>query len=162
MCGLLWGWRAAVKVKTGCSVFRFNMLAKTRGTWKLDGMNTVEYEVISRQHLPLYTNITVNIGTMDGLHPPPQAPPQPAADKPAAGAPAKLWEKQSAMKSWEAAWRPAEGRALAGDWISWSVNWTLAWRLSKLTPVAPSRPIILPKGRPHRKGGNVGLCVSAA
>jgi len=66
------------------------MLAKTRGTWKLDGMNTVEYEVISRQHLPLYTNITVNIGTMDGLHPPPQAPPQPAADKPAAGAPAKL------------------------------------------------------------------------
>uniref|UniRef100_A0A3Q3A3M9 Beta-1,4-galactosyltransferase n=1 Tax=Kryptolebias marmoratus TaxID=37003 RepID=A0A3Q3A3M9_KRYMA len=42
---------------------RFNMLAKTRQTWKTDGMNTVEYELISREYLPLYTNITVNIGT---------------------------------------------------------------------------------------------------
>ncbi|XP_037532471.1 beta-1,4-galactosyltransferase 3 [Nematolebias whitei] len=50
---------------------RFNMLAKTRQTWKTDGMNTVEYEIISRDYLPLYTNITVNIGTESGLHPPP-------------------------------------------------------------------------------------------
>uniref|UniRef100_A0A3Q0SDL5 Beta-1,4-galactosyltransferase n=1 Tax=Amphilophus citrinellus TaxID=61819 RepID=A0A3Q0SDL5_AMPCI len=42
----------------------------TRQTWRLDGMNTVEYEVISREYLPLYTNITVNIGTEAGLHPP--------------------------------------------------------------------------------------------
>ncbi|KAG7242802.1 hypothetical protein INR49_018449, partial [Caranx melampygus] len=49
---------------------RFNMLAKTRQTWKLDGMNTAEYEIISREYLPLYTNITVNIGTEAGLHPP--------------------------------------------------------------------------------------------
>nr|XP_020442787.1 beta-1,4-galactosyltransferase 3-like isoform X1 [Monopterus albus]XP_020442788.1 beta-1,4-galactosyltransferase 3-like isoform X1 [Monopterus albus]XP_020442789.1 beta-1,4-galactosyltransferase 3-like isoform X1 [Monopterus albus] len=46
---------------------RFSMLAKTRQTWKMDGMNTVEYEIISRQYLPLYTNITVNIGTEHGL-----------------------------------------------------------------------------------------------
>ncbi|XP_048859688.1 beta-1,4-galactosyltransferase 3-like [Brienomyrus brachyistius] len=46
---------------------RFNMLAKTRHTWKEDGMSTVEYEVLSREYLPLYTNITVNIGTEKGL-----------------------------------------------------------------------------------------------
>ncbi|KAF3839491.1 hypothetical protein F7725_018208 [Dissostichus mawsoni] len=40
---------------------RFNMLAKTRQTWKSDGMNTAEYELISREYMPLYTNITVNI-----------------------------------------------------------------------------------------------------
>lgn len=44
------------------------MLAKTRQTWKLDGMNTLEYETISREYLPLYTNITVDIGTEEGLH----------------------------------------------------------------------------------------------
>lgn len=44
------------------------MLAKTRQTWKQDGMNTAEYEIISRKYLPLYTNITVNIGTEAGLH----------------------------------------------------------------------------------------------
>lgn len=48
---------------------RFNMLAKTRHTWKQDGMNTVEYEIVSRDYQPLYTNITVNIGTEAGLHP---------------------------------------------------------------------------------------------
>lgn len=45
---------------------RFNMLAKTRQTWKLDGMNTLEYKTVSREYLPLYTNITVDIGT-EGL-----------------------------------------------------------------------------------------------
>lgn len=68
------------------------MLAKTRQTWKLDGMNTAEYETISRQYLPLYTNITVNIGTEAGLHP--AAPPPPA--KPAAKAPAQVPVKGSA------------------------------------------------------------------
>ncbi|KAM9310175.1 beta-1,4-galactosyltransferase 3 isoform 2-T2 [Pholidichthys leucotaenia] len=48
---------------------RFNMLAKTRQTWRRDGMSTVDYEIVSREYLPLYTNITVNIGTEDGLHP---------------------------------------------------------------------------------------------
>lgn len=54
---------------------RFNMLAKTRQTWKLDGMNTLEYETISREYLPLYTNITVNIGTEEGLRPAAAPPP---------------------------------------------------------------------------------------
>lgn len=69
---------------TALSLFslRFNMLAKTRQTWKMDGMNTVEYEIISREYFPLYTNITVNIGTEAGLHPPPPA--KKLADIPAA------------------------------------------------------------------------------
>ncbi|KAJ3598453.1 hypothetical protein NHX12_001963 [Muraenolepis orangiensis] len=61
---------------------RFNMLSKTRQSWKLDGMNTAEYEIVSRQYLPLYTNITVNIGTEAGLHVPPEAA-QPAPVDPA-------------------------------------------------------------------------------
>ncbi|KAJ7985367.1 hypothetical protein DPEC_G00351330 [Dallia pectoralis] len=61
---------------------RFNMLAKTRQSWKLDGMNTVEYELLSRDHLPLYTNISVHIGTEAGLHALP-APAKKPADAPA-------------------------------------------------------------------------------
>ncbi|XP_024114286.1 beta-1,4-galactosyltransferase 3 [Oryzias melastigma] len=74
---------------------RFNMLAKTRQTWKLDGMNSLEYEVVSRQYLPLYANITVNIGTEKGLKLAVKAPPPPPAakdkpiDKEAAKAPPK-------------------------------------------------------------------------
>ncbi|MGH0171645.1 UNVERIFIED_CONTAM: hypothetical protein FKN15_061651 [Acipenser sinensis] len=48
---------------------RFNLLAKTRRTWKLDGMNTMEYEVLSKEFRPLYTNITVDIGSEKGFHP---------------------------------------------------------------------------------------------
>lgn len=72
------------------------MLAKTRQTWKMDGMNTAEYETIARQYMPLYTNITVNIGTEAGLHPPPPTqppPPSKAAGKPAVKAPAEVQEK---------------------------------------------------------------------
>ncbi|XP_041729211.1 beta-1,4-galactosyltransferase 3 [Coregonus clupeaformis] len=70
---------------------RFNMLAKTRQMWKLDGMNTVEYEVLSRDHFPLYTNITVHIGTEAGLHATPPSPkiPAKAPAKPPVEAPAK-------------------------------------------------------------------------
>lgn len=88
---------------------RFDMLAKTRQTWKLDGMNTVEYELISRQYLPLYTNITVDIGTKAGLHPRPPTPPPPAkaagesaANIPAhgaSGAPVKQKEDRSEKKA---------------------------------------------------------------
>lgn len=60
---------------------RFNMLAKTRQTWKQDGMNTVEYEIVSKDYLPLYTNITVNIGTEKGLKPLTKPPPTPAKAK---------------------------------------------------------------------------------
>ncbi|MBN3271240.1 B4GT3 galactosyltransferase, partial [Polyodon spathula] len=48
---------------------RFNLLAKTRRTWKQDGMNTMEYIVLSKELRPLYTNITVDIGTEKGFHP---------------------------------------------------------------------------------------------
>lgn len=59
------------------------MVAKTRQTWKQDGMNTAEYEIISRKHLPMYTNITVNIGTENGLQQmtPPTKPSRRAALK---------------------------------------------------------------------------------
>ena len=60
---------------------RFNMLAKTRQTWKLDGMNTLEYETVSREYLPLYTNITVDIGTEEGLHASAAPPVKPAASE---------------------------------------------------------------------------------
>ncbi|XP_078391568.1 beta-1,4-galactosyltransferase 3 [Cetorhinus maximus] len=46
---------------------RFNLLAKTRQSWKEDGMNSLEYLVLSKDHLPLYTNITVDIGSEKGL-----------------------------------------------------------------------------------------------
>ncbi|XP_008307071.1 beta-1,4-galactosyltransferase 3-like [Cynoglossus semilaevis] len=46
---------------------RFDMIAKTKQTWMKDGWSTTEYKVISKEYHPLYTNITVNIGTIDGL-----------------------------------------------------------------------------------------------
>ncbi|KAM8927027.1 beta-1,4-galactosyltransferase 3-like [Pelodytes ibericus] len=42
---------------------RFNLLAKTRRTWKQDGMNSLQYTLLSKELLPLYTNITVDIGS---------------------------------------------------------------------------------------------------
>lgn len=70
---------------------RFNMLAKTRQTWKQDGMNSLEYELISFDHQPLYTNITVNIGTEEGLRPAPKtvAAPGPLETHTLTSAPAK-------------------------------------------------------------------------
>lgn len=68
-------------------LLRFNMLAKTRQTWKLDGMNTAEYEIVSRQYLPLYTNITVDIGTEAGLRPERRPPAKHPAGPPAAEVP---------------------------------------------------------------------------
>ncbi|XP_077116277.1 beta-1,4-galactosyltransferase 3-like [Ranitomeya variabilis] len=41
---------------------RFNLLAKTRRTWKQDGMNSLQYTLISKELPLLYTNITVDIG----------------------------------------------------------------------------------------------------
>ncbi|MBN3306208.1 B4GT3 galactosyltransferase, partial [Amia calva] len=46
---------------------RFNLLAKTRRTWRQDGMNTMDYNILSKEYMPLYTNITVDIGTDKGL-----------------------------------------------------------------------------------------------
>ncbi|KYO34926.1 beta-1,4-galactosyltransferase 3-like [Alligator mississippiensis] len=41
---------------------RFHLLARTRRTWRLDGMNTLEYRLIAKELRPLYTNLTVDIG----------------------------------------------------------------------------------------------------
>ncbi|MEE6481951.1 hypothetical protein FKM82_013078 [Ascaphus truei] len=46
---------------------RFNLLTKTRRTWKQDGMNSLQYKFLSKEHLPLYTNITVDIGSDKGI-----------------------------------------------------------------------------------------------
>ncbi|XP_038623526.1 beta-1,4-galactosyltransferase 3-like [Tachyglossus aculeatus] len=46
---------------------RFNLLAKTRRTWRQDGMNTLEYTLLTKKRQPLYTNLTVDIGTDRGL-----------------------------------------------------------------------------------------------
>ncbi|XP_053308210.1 beta-1,4-galactosyltransferase 3-like [Spea bombifrons] len=42
---------------------RFNLLAKTRRTWKQDGMNSLQYTLVSKDLHPLYTNITVDVGS---------------------------------------------------------------------------------------------------
>eukprot|EP00061_Rhincodon_typus_P003944 g21366.t1 len=41
----------------------FNLLAKTKHSWKEDGMNALDYVLLSKEHLPLYTNLTVDIGS---------------------------------------------------------------------------------------------------
>ncbi|KAM4704069.1 beta-1,4-galactosyltransferase 3-like [Rhinophrynus dorsalis] len=46
---------------------RFNLLAKTRRTWRQDGMNALQYQLLSKEQLPLYTNITVDIGSEKGF-----------------------------------------------------------------------------------------------
>ncbi|XP_072911357.1 beta-1,4-galactosyltransferase 3 [Hemitrygon akajei] len=42
---------------------RFNLLARTRLSWRKDGMNALDYSVLAKHYSPLYTNITVDIGT---------------------------------------------------------------------------------------------------
>uniref|UniRef100_A0A8C5PGA6 Beta-1,4-galactosyltransferase n=1 Tax=Leptobrachium leishanense TaxID=445787 RepID=A0A8C5PGA6_9ANUR len=51
------------------NVDRYKLLDNTRRTWKDDGMNALTFSIISREAAPLYTNITVDIGT-----PPPPRP----------------------------------------------------------------------------------------
>lgn len=43
-------------------LFRFNLLKRTRLNWRSDGLNSLTYELLSRELEPLYTNLTVNIG----------------------------------------------------------------------------------------------------
>uniref|UniRef100_A0A8C0HIS0 Beta-1,4-galactosyltransferase n=1 Tax=Buteo japonicus TaxID=224669 RepID=A0A8C0HIS0_9AVES len=45
-----------------CSFFRPTSRHNTRKTWKDDGMNSLEFKLLSRTKHPLYTNITVDIG----------------------------------------------------------------------------------------------------
>ncbi|XP_018417676.1 PREDICTED: beta-1,4-galactosyltransferase 3-like [Nanorana parkeri] len=48
---------------------RFNLLTKTRRTWRQDGMNALQYNFLSKELHPLYTNITVDIGSEKGFRP---------------------------------------------------------------------------------------------
>ncbi|XP_015233873.1 PREDICTED: beta-1,4-galactosyltransferase 3-like isoform X2 [Cyprinodon variegatus] len=41
---------------------RFDLLKKTRLNWHSDGINSLTYELLSKELEPLYTNLTVNIG----------------------------------------------------------------------------------------------------
>ncbi|NP_001088777.1 beta-1,4-galactosyltransferase 3-like 1 L homeolog [Xenopus laevis] len=41
---------------------RYDQLGNTRRTWREDGMNSLDFKLISRTRAPLYTNITVAIG----------------------------------------------------------------------------------------------------
>ncbi|XP_077319481.1 beta-1,4-galactosyltransferase 3-like [Lithobates pipiens] len=42
---------------------RFTLLEQTLKTWRQDGLNSLKYKRLSKELLPLYTNITVDIGT---------------------------------------------------------------------------------------------------
>lgn len=41
---------------------RFDLLKRTRLNWRADGLNSLTYELLSKELEPLYTNLTVNIG----------------------------------------------------------------------------------------------------
>ncbi|XP_060708701.1 beta-1,4-galactosyltransferase 3-like [Hemiscyllium ocellatum] len=45
---------------------RWNLLTKTSSTWKQTGLNNLDYVLLSKEYLPLYTNITVDVGTEKG------------------------------------------------------------------------------------------------
>uniref|UniRef100_A0A3Q1MBQ6 Beta-1,4-galactosyltransferase n=1 Tax=Bos taurus TaxID=9913 RepID=A0A3Q1MBQ6_BOVIN len=42
---------------------RFDLLVRTQNSWTQDGMNSLTYQLLSRELGPLYTNITADIGT---------------------------------------------------------------------------------------------------
>ncbi|XP_062909948.1 beta-1,4-galactosyltransferase 3-like isoform X1 [Mobula hypostoma] len=41
---------------------RFDMVVKVSKSWRSDGMNSINYSLLKREELPLYTNITVDFG----------------------------------------------------------------------------------------------------
>ncbi|XP_027026275.1 beta-1,4-galactosyltransferase 3 [Tachysurus fulvidraco] len=49
---------------------RFDLLKHTRLNWRSDGLNSLNYELLSKELEPLYTNLSVNIG--EDPHPPPK------------------------------------------------------------------------------------------
>ncbi|NXR66885.1 B4GT3 galactosyltransferase, partial [Rhadina sibilatrix] len=42
---------------------RFDLLVRTQRTWTQDGMNSLSYALLAKELRPLYTNLTVDIGT---------------------------------------------------------------------------------------------------
>lgn len=47
---------------------RFDLLKHTRLNWRSDGLNSLTYELLSKEFEPLYTNLSVSIG--EDPHPP--------------------------------------------------------------------------------------------
>ncbi|KAM6925120.1 beta-1,4-galactosyltransferase 3 [Xenentodon cancila] len=47
---------------------RFDLLKRTRLNWRSDGLNSLTYQLLSKELEPLYTNLTVNIGEELHLH----------------------------------------------------------------------------------------------
>ncbi|XP_061836178.1 beta-1,4-galactosyltransferase 3 [Nerophis lumbriciformis] len=47
---------------------RFDLLKRTRLNWRSDGLNSLTYELLSKELEPLYTNLTVNIGEDSHQH----------------------------------------------------------------------------------------------
>ncbi|XP_043936413.1 beta-1,4-galactosyltransferase 3-like [Protopterus annectens] len=45
---------------------RFELFENASNTWRTEGMNNLKYHLLSVQYLPLYTNITADIGTDKG------------------------------------------------------------------------------------------------
>lgn len=41
--------------------YRFDLLKRTRLNWRSDGLNSLTYELLTKQLEPLYTNLSVNI-----------------------------------------------------------------------------------------------------
>ncbi|NXQ32737.1 B4GT3 galactosyltransferase, partial [Alaudala cheleensis] len=41
---------------------RFDLLVRTQRSWTQDGMNSLRYSLLARELLPLYTNLTADIG----------------------------------------------------------------------------------------------------
>uniref|UniRef100_A0A8C2G4V1 Beta-1,4-galactosyltransferase n=1 Tax=Cyprinus carpio TaxID=7962 RepID=A0A8C2G4V1_CYPCA len=54
---------------------RFDLLKRTRLNWRSDGLNSLTYELLSKELEPLYTNLSVNIGDVPH-HSPVKAPPR--------------------------------------------------------------------------------------
>lgn len=48
---------------------RFDLLKRTRLSWRSDGLNSLTYKLLSKELEPLYTNLSVNIGD-DPRYPP--------------------------------------------------------------------------------------------
>ncbi|RXN23570.1 beta-1,4-galactosyltransferase 3-like protein [Labeo rohita] len=60
---------------------RFDLLKRTRLNWRSDGLNSLTYELLSKELEPLYTNLSVNIGD-DPHRPPAKAPPRKSEPQP--------------------------------------------------------------------------------
>ncbi|NXW73781.1 B4GT3 galactosyltransferase, partial [Hirundo rustica] len=57
---------------------RFDLLVRTQRSWTQDGMNSLSYALLAKELRPLYTNLTVDIGT-DPRHRAPLRPPPASA-----------------------------------------------------------------------------------